>query len=127
MALKALVRVEDYNLPEPASYSGNTSTIIDSGVNVEGKFIGSVIRDDVAKVNLSWKYLTVQQWAEINQLFRMSSGGKFVNLVTFFDQGTGTWVTKEMYISDRSAGMWRRDPEGNVLGWVNCSLNLIEV
>ena len=128
MAIRTLVSIGDFALPEPSTYSGNTSTLVDSSRNVEGKMIGSVIRDDVAKVELTWRYLTIKQWADIQKCFRRSSGGKFINLVTFFDQSVGGWVTKEMYVSDRKAGMWRRDPKtGDVLGWTDCSLNLIEV
>lgn len=128
MAFRALVSVGGYDFPEPSAYSGNTSTLVDSARNAEGRMIGAVVRDDVGKIEISWRYLTVEQWARIQKCFRMSSGGKFINLVTFFDQSVGGWVTKEMYVSDRKAGMWRRHPEsGDVLGWTDCSLNLIEV
>ena len=128
MAYRALVSVGGYDFPEPSSYSANTSTLVDSGRNVEGKMVGAVIRDDVSKVEISWKYLTVQQWARIQQCFRNSSGGKFINSVTFFDQSVGDWVTKEMYVNDRKAGLWYRHPKsGDVLGWTECSLALIEV
>jgi hypothetical protein len=128
MAYKALVSVEGYDFPEPSTYSGNTSTLVDSGRNVEGRMIGSVIRDDISKVELSWKYLTVAQWARIQKCFRQSSGGKFINRVEFFDQSVGGWVVKEMYISDRKANLFKRDPKtGDVAGWINPSLSLIEV
>ena len=128
MAFRALVKVGDYEFPEPSTYSGNTSTLVDSSRNVQGKMVGSVIRDDVAKIEMSWRYLTVEQWANIQKCFRQSSGGKFINLVEFFDQSVGGWVTKEMYVNDRKAGMWRRHPEsGDVLGWTDCSIALIEV
>lgn len=127
MAFRALVSVGGYDFPEPSKYSGNTSTLVDSARNTQGVMIGSVIRDDVAKIEISWRYLTTKQWADIQKCFRQSSGGKFINLVTFFDQTVGGWVTKEMYVSDRQAGMWRRDPNtGDILGWMDCSLNLIE-
>jgi len=123
---KALVTVAGYALPEPSSYSGSTSTLVDAGRNVEGKFIGSVVRSDVAKVELKWNYLTVQEWANINQLFL--GPNNFVREVEFFDQARGTWTVREMYVSDRSAGMWRRHPvTGEVLGWTDCTLSLIEV
>jgi hypothetical protein len=90
--------------------------------------IGSVIRDDVAKVSLSWRYLSTADWAAINKCFKISAGGKFYNTVTFFDQSEGGWVSRVMYVSDRSAGMWRRDPDtGEVLGWTECKLSLVEV
>lgn len=128
MAFKALVSVGGYDFPEPSTYSGNTSTLVDSGRNVEGRMVGSVIRDDISKIEMSWKYLTVKQWADIQKCFSQSAGGKFINNVTFFDQSIGEWVTKEMYVNDRKAGMWRRSPEtGDVLGWTDCSIALIEV
>ncbi len=128
MAFKALVSVGGYDFPEPSSYSGNTSTLVDSSRNVEGRMVGSVIRDDISKVELSWKYLTVEQWSRVLKCFSRSQGGKFINDVTFFDQTIGDWVTKEMYISDRKANVFRRDSiTGSVLGWENPSLSLIEV
>ncbi len=128
MAINALVMVAGVALPEPSEYSGNTSTLVDSARNIEGRMIGSVIRDDVAKVELKWKYLTVKQWADINTLFKRSAGGEFINSVTFFDQAAGTYVTRDMYVGDRKAGMWRRHPEtGEVMGWTGCAMSLIEV
>ena len=125
MAFRALVKVGDYDFPEPSSYSGNTSTLVDSARNVQGKMVGSVIREDVAKIEMSWRYLTVEQWKGILQCF---SKDKFINNVTFFDQSAGGWVTKEMYVSDRKASVFRRDPNtGDIVGWVDPSLSLIEV
>ena len=128
MAFRALVTVGGYDFPEPSAYSANTSTLVDSSRNVEGRMVGSVIRDDISKVEISWKYLTVEQWARIQKCFRQSAGGKFINTVTFFDQSAGGWVTKEMYVGDRKANVFRRDPKtGDLLGWVDPSLSLIEV
>ena len=128
MAFRALVSIDGYDLPEPSTYSGNSSTVVDASRNVEGRMVGAVIRDNVSKVELSWKYLDINQWARILKCFKQSAGGSFSTNVTFFDQSVGNWVTKEMYVSDRKAGMWRRDPKtGEVLGWTDCSLNLIEV
>ena len=126
MAFRALVTVDKYAFPEPSTYSGNTSTLVDSARNVQGEMVGTVIREDVAKIEISWRYLTVEQWANILKCFKGSD--KFINMVEFFDQSVGGWVTKPMYVSDRKAGMWRRSPEtGEVLGWTDCSLSLIGV
>ena len=128
MAFRALVTVGEFDFPEPSTYNGNTSTLVDSARNVQGKMVGAVIRDDVAKVEMTWKYLTVEQWAKILQCFRMASGGKFINDVTFFCQDLGDWTTREMYVNDRKAEMFRRDPEtGEVLGYTGCALALVEV
>ena len=122
--MEALVSVGGYAFPEPSSYSAVTSTIVDSARNVSGYVVGSVIRSDVAKVELSWKYLTVEQWANILSQFTSS----FYNDVRFFNQATGNYDVRTMYVSDRNAGMWRRNPDtGAVMGWTNCSLSLVEV
>ena len=119
-----LVMVAGIALPEPSGYSANTSTLVDSGRNVEGFVIGSVIRHDVAKVELKWRYLTAQQWASVLSLFSEN----FYNDVTFFNQTTAAYETRQMYVSDRKAGMWRRHPvSGDVMGWTECSLSLVEV
>ena len=126
MAIEALVSVGGYDFPEPSSYSAITSTLVDSGRNVEGKMIGTVIRDDISKIEISWKYLTVEQWAKIQQCFLGKD--KFVNDVIFFDPVKGERVKKTMYVNDRKANIFRRDPvTGSVIGWVNPSLSLIEV
>jgi hypothetical protein len=122
-----LVTVAGLDLPEPSTYNGNTATLVDSGRNVQGELIASVVREDVAKVEITWNYLNARQWAAINKKFSGKHGGSFVNDVTFYDQTSGDWVTRRMYVSDRSAGMWRRDPKtGDILGWTNCKLSLIE-
>lgn len=122
--MRALVSIGGYDLPEPSSYSAITSTIVDSARNVSGYMVGSVVRHDVAKVELSWKYLTVSQWANILSRFTTN----FTSSVTFFNQATGGYDTRTMYISDRGASVWRRDPDtGEVMGWVNPSLSLVEV
>jgi hypothetical protein len=121
--MEALVSIGGYNLPEPSSYSAVTSTIVDSARNVSGYVVGSVVRNDVAKVELSWRYLTAQQWANILSLFTHN----FYNDVRFYNQATANYDVRTMYVSDRNAGMWRRHPEtGRVMGWTNCSLSLVE-
>ena len=128
MAFKALVTVGDFDFPEPSTYKGNTATLVDSARNVQGKMVGSVIRDDVGKVEMSWRYLTVQQWADILKCFSIARGGKFINDVTFFCQDIGDWTTRKMYVNDRSANVFRRDPKtGVILGYTDVSIALLEV
>lgn len=122
--MAALVTVAGYELPEPSEYSANTATLVDSARNVSGYVIGAVIRNDVAKVELKWRYLTAVQWANILSKFT----DNFYNEVTFYNQATADYTTREMYVGDRSAGMWRRHPEtGEVMGWTDCALSLVEV
>ena len=122
--MEALVSIGGYNLPEPSTYNAVTSTIVDSARNVAGYVVGSVVRSDVAKIELTWRYLTAEQWATILSLFTYS----FYNSVRFLNQSTNTYDIRTMYVSDRNASMWRRDPEtGAVLGYTGCSLSLVEV
>ena len=122
--MTALVTVAGTELPEPSEYSAITSTIVDSARNVQGVVIGSVVRSDVAKVTLKWKYLTVAQWASVLSLFTTN----FYNTTTFFNQSTGTYSTRKMYVGDRSAGIFRRNSTtGKVMGYTDCALALIEV
>lgn len=122
--MAALVSIGGFDFPEPSTYNATTSTIVDSARNVQGKVVGSVVRSDVAKIDLSWKYLTAEQWATILTLFTKS----FYNDVTFLNQATNKEETRTMYVSDRNAGIFRRDPQtGRVLGYVGCTFSLVEV
>ena len=122
--MAALVSIGSFDFPEPSTYNATTSTIVDSARNVQGRVVGSVVRNDVAKIEMSWKYLTAYQWAQILSLFTSS----FYNEVTFLNQATNAYTTRTMYVSDRNAAMWRRDPStGAVMGYTGCSLSLIEV
>ena len=122
--MAALVSIGGFDFPEPSTYSATTSTIVDSARNVQGRVVGAVIRHDVAKIELSWKYLTAYQWAQILSLFTNS----FYNDVTFLNQVTNKYDTRTMYVSDRNAAMWRRNSEtGEVMGYTGCTLSLIEV
>lgn len=122
--MDALVAIGGFDFPEPSAYSATVSTIVDSARNVQGRVIGSVVRHDVAKVELSWKYLTAYQWAQILSLFTSS----FYNEVRFLNQATNRFETRTMYVSDRNAALWRRNPQtGEIMGYTNCSLSLVEV
>jgi len=122
--MAALVSIGSFDFPEPSTYNATTSTIVDSARNVSGYVVGAVVRSDVAKIELTWKYLTAQQWANILSLFTNS----FYNDTTFLNQSSNRYVTRTMYVSDRSAGIFRRHPTtGDVMGYLNCSLSLVEV
>ena len=121
--MAALVSIGGFDFPEPSTYNATTSTIVDSARNVQGRVVGAVVRHDVAKIELSWKYLTAYEWAQILSLFTSS----FYNEVTFLNQATNSYTTP-MYVGDRSAGIFRRNPQtGAVMGYTGASLSLIEV
>ena len=106
--MRPMVTIAGKAIPDPSTYNGTTSTLVDSGRNAEGKFIGSVIRDDVGKVEMTWKYISAEDWADILRLFSRAKGGSFVNSVTFYCQDTNNWETRDLYVSDRTAGVFLR-------------------
>ncbi|MBS6475388.1 MAG: hypothetical protein KH354_05335 [Clostridiales bacterium] len=108
-------------------YTGTTSTIVDSARNAAGYVVGTVIRDDVGKVSMKWKLCSVEQWSGMLKLFSIAHGGRFSNPVKFFDQVSGAYITREMYVSDRTAKMLYVDSGGAVAGWLDCTFNLTEV
>lgn len=122
-----LITVAGTPLPEPSKFSGITATIVDSGRNANGYMIGAVIRNDVGKISCSWNYLKAQDWANILSLFSPARGGSFSNQVTFYCQDTNSWITREMYVSDRKADIFKRNPDGSINGFIDVSLSLIEV
>ena len=66
--MAALVSIGGFDFPEPYTYNATTSTIVDSARNVQGKVVGAVVRHDVAKIDMSWKYLTVYQLSHFSHL-----------------------------------------------------------
>lgn len=125
--MRPMVSVAGHDIPEPSTYSGTTSTVVDSARNAEGYVVGAVIRDDIGKIEMKWNFITVEDWAGILKLFSIKQGGSFTNSVTFFCQDTGTWETREMYVNDRKASVFLRDKAGNIRGYTNATMNLIEV
>lgn len=122
--MQPFVTVGGQALPEPSTYKAITSTIVDSARNVKGVVIASVVRNNVAKVELTWRYLSVKDWASVLTIFTNS----FTNDVTFLNQCTGLYETRKMYVSDRDAAAFRRDPStGELSGWTGCTLSLVEV
>ncbi len=122
--MRPLVSVNGHGLPEPSGYNAQTSVLVDSGRNLQGRVIASVIRYDVAKVELSWEFLTARQWAEVLSCFSHS----FHNEVEFYNPGAAGWETRTMYAGDAKAGMYKRHPKtGEVVGFSGCSVSFVEV
>lgn len=85
------------------------------------------MRDDVGKVEMSWNFISVQEWSGILKLFSGKYGGNFINSVTFFCQDSGTWETRQMYVNDRKAEVFLRNKDGSIRGYKNAAMALIEV
>lgn len=128
---------DEYVFPTPSTYIGNTATVVDSARNTDGYMMGTVIRNGVAKIQMTWAMISAEKWAEMLKQFEPSYGGAFVRSVTFFNQTSATLETRNMYVSDRtSAGSFLTHNERttNDPAWIGlprayqgANLSLIEV
>lgn len=125
-----------YAVPVPTTYDSNTATIVDSARNANGQMIGSVIREGVSKVSMTWAYLSAADWANLIKQFSSTHGGAFIRSVTFFNQETNSLSTKNMYVGDRNAGVLMlydadtapsSDLIGLPMGYKDAKFSLIEV
>jgi len=149
MAIRPLVSIykvstsEWVGLPTPSEYTGISTTIVDTARNVNAQVIGQVVKSDVAKIELTWNYLTVAQYSALAQLFESKYGGSFFVPVSFFDEISGAFegdLTKVptnssgnnpirmFYCGDRKAQVAHitLDANGMPIGYSGVSLNLID-
>ena len=121
MALN-LITVAGTAQPAPSEYAGTTVDLVGSGRNAAGVIVSDVIRSDIARIDATWNYLSLSQWASILSLFKNS----FTNPVRFLNQVTGAYETRTMYVGDRTTG-GAVSSGGRIIGWQKAKLQLIEV
>lgn len=124
-------------VPTPSSYIGNTATVVDSARNTDGYMMGTVIRNGVAKIQMSWAFISSQDWADMLKQFEPEYGGNFIRNVTFFNQTSAALETRSMYVGDRtSSGSFLLYNESNApypewvglpRGYLGAQFSLIEV
>lgn len=116
-------------LPCPSEYAGSTSTLVNSARNSAGVVIGEVIKEGVAKVEITWNFLTIKQYSSIAQLFDTAFGGNFFNKVRFYDSVANDWIERIMYPNDRGfqvAQITLDRNTGKPIGYTGVSLHLID-
>lgn len=124
---KKLFYFKNYTPPCPSSYVATTSTVVDSGRNINGYVIGGVVREDVAAIDITYNYISVKEWHNILKQFDGKQGGSFYKSVTFFNQSTNSWGTRTFYVGDRTTGgLHILDKNGKPQGWLNAKLSLVE-
>jgi len=117
-------------LPCPAFGSGGMtiSTMVDGGNNANGRFLGTVIGDDKLCYDISFSHLTPEQLMTFLKLFDRSLGGSFAREYLVFDPRINEFVTKTMYIGDRSGRPLRIDKNSfKPTAWADVSARLIEI
>ena len=128
--MQPMVSIRGVAIPASSVYTGYVSTsatFVDNARNLEGKVVGQVVRSNVKKIELRWNIITPENWAMVCSFFDESQGGSFSNMVTFWDQDTNSWITREMYASDRTSGVWLRRAGGAMRYLTNARIALIEV
>ena len=124
----------------PSNYKGYSTTVVDSARNSAGIVEGEVVIEDVAKIELQWKFLTIQEFSKLSQLFLSKYHGDFFVGVAFFDEtlgdfdGDNTIVPSSsnnvriFYPNDRVADVAQiaLDANGKPIGYSNVSIHLID-
>ena len=124
----------------PTEYNGISSTVVDSARNVKGVVVGQVVKEDIAKIEVSWNFLTVKEFADLSKLFLEKYGGSFFVPVAFFNEAIGDFEgdnqnppslsnnVRIFYPADRSAkfAQIKLDASGKPIGYVNVSLHLVD-
>lgn len=127
------------NIRAPYDYDGSSSTILDSARNSNAVVVGEVIQEGIAKIEMTWNFLTIAEYSALAKLFDSAYGGSFFNYVSYFDvvlgdfestnTGTPTLAThKIFYPSDRKAKFAhiKLDSDGKPIGYEKVSLHLID-
>jgi len=121
----ALITIGAYEFPSPTGYNSTTKSIVAGGQNLEGKFIGSLVKDDIHVISVEWGFITAIDWSAILANFRDASMGYVSQDVTFLDQDTNTYIEREMSISDRNSNLIGINADG-VMGYNGATLALSE-
>lgn len=103
-----------------------TTTVVNAGRNAQAEVIGEQIGRTQSKID-SYKvpYLYAHEWTKILRIFK----DQIVRTMRFYDQETGEFITRDMYVSDRTATAfaYKQDGSGAVEIWKDCSCNFIDM
>ena len=140
------------DLPTPSNYKMTSTTLVDSARNTKGFVIATVVREGIRKVEVSWKYLTVEQFSIIAKLFEGSNtggSGGFSFYCKYFDTVIGDFIDSEhgftnlgspatvhgstdprqFYVGDRvtdTAQICLDKTTGSPIGYTDVKLSVIE-
>lgn len=103
-----------------------TTTVVNAGRNVDAEVIGEQIGRTQSKID-AYKipFLYAHEWSKILNIFK----DQIVRTVRYFDQEANAFITRDMYVSDRSATVfaYKQDGSGRVEIWKDCELHLIDM
>lgn len=118
-------KINGVELPYPSTgLVVQRQQFVDSARNALGQVVAQKINRRILKFDsLVWKYLTASEWRSILQEIE-----KFEGELYFFDNLSGTFVTRKVYWGDASEEVFRINPStGEVLEYLNCKCNIIDM
>lgn len=118
-------------LPISSTYKTTSSTAVNSARNTSGYVVASVTRSGIRKIELSWRVISISDYAKISTFFN----NYFMFYAYYFDQDTNSWLVKQFYVGDRVADalqqeQWKQTTRGGLVepNYIqNLKLSLIEV
>lgn len=119
--------------PIASTYKTTSSTVVDSSRNSKAIVIASVIRAGIRKIELTWRVISITNYALISSF--LNEADNFMFYAYYFDQDTNSWLTKKFYVGDRVADalkneQWKTTNRGGKVEpnhIENFKLSLIEV
>lgn len=117
--------INGVELPYPArGLKTSRQQLVDSARNAKGKVVAQKINRRLTKFDgLEWKHLKASEWRAIQQEI-----DKFEGELRFWDNPSGSFVTRKVYWGDEDAEIWKIDKTtGEVLEYINCKANLIDM
>lgn len=97
--------------------------LVDSGRNAKGQVVAQKINRRLLKVDaLQWSYLTATEWGAILKQIE-----KFEGTVKIWDARTNGFLTFKIYWGDAEEEPFEVDENGNILTYVNCKCNVIDM
>lgn len=117
-------QINGQDVPYPArGLEFERQQLVDSKRNALGQVVAQKINRRLGKFSsLKWPHLTASEWRKIQNLV-----DDFFVEVTYWDNPTGSFVTRKFYWGDEKAEVWKIDSTtGEVLEYANCTVNLID-
>lgn len=113
-------------MASPDTFKIITTTIVNAGRNAQAEVIGEQIGRTQSKIDgYKVPFLYAHEWTKILQMFK----DKISRPVKYFDQEAGDFITRQMYVSDRTATAfaYKQDGSGRIEIWKDCELHMIDM
>lgn len=99
------------------------STAVNSGRNANNEVVGKKVGRDTLKYNnLTWSWLTEEEWRTICNIF----DNKFFVNAKVWHPAKGRFVNIQIYPGDRSAQPYWLDSTGKPIAYTDCKVNIID-